>query len=164
MRYAQIRDSDISNGVGIACSIFFQGCTNRCKNCFNKQTWDFEGGKFLSEDDIKDFISLCKQPFIDCISILGGEPFDQPKEELYNFVKRLREEVNKDIYIWSGYTYEELQKSEYNKLTLGECDYLIDGRYVEELKDYTLKLRGSSNQRVIDLKKTRELNKVVTLY
>lgn len=149
MRYNTIRSIDISNGEGIACSIFLQGCSHHCKNCFNPETWDFTKGKELTPNIQERFIELCKSSYIDCISILGGEPFDQ--QDIYNFIKYLHSNVNKPIYIWSGYTYEELLKIPYAKKCFDEnliyC--LIDGKFIEEQKNLNLKLRGSKNQRIL---------------
>lgn len=152
MKYSQIRSIDISNGVGVACSIFFQGCSHHCYNCFNPDTWDFNSGKEFTKEIQMEFIQLCKNPYIDCISILGGEPLDQNCIELDRFLHILKS-VNKPIFLWSGYTYEEiiLMKKWY---ILDTVDYLIDGKYMDELNDYTLHLRGSSNQRIIDCKRS----------
>ena len=159
MRYAQIRDMDVVNGEGIACSIFFQGCSHHCYNCFNPDTWDFSRGKELTKEIISEFIELCKNPQIDCISILGGEPFDQDCIEFYEFIEDLKR-VNKPIYIWSGYTYEELIANK-KWYVLNEVDYLIDSKYVDELRDITLWLRGSTNQRIIDTKQSIKQNKII---
>ena len=108
VKYNTIRDMDISNGEGIACSIFFQGCSHHCEGCFNPETWSFDTGKEFTEEVQHKFIEMCKKPYIKCISLLGGEPFDQDSCELYNFLKRLKQEVNKPVYLWTGYLYEEL--------------------------------------------------------
>lgn len=157
MRYASIRDMDIVNGVGIACSLFVQGCSHHCKNCFNKETWDFNGGKEWTKEIEDEFIEICKRPYIDCVSILGGEPLDQDLDML-ELLRRVKKEVGKPIYLWTGYTWETIfsNNEDYiiESLILSLCDYVIDGEYVDDLKDYRLKLRGSSNQRIIDVKKT----------
>ncbi len=153
MRYNKIRSMDISNGVGIACSLFVQGCSHHCKNCFNPETWDFNAGKEWTKEIEDKFIELCKNEHIDCVSILGGEPFDQD-EHIYWLLKRLKYEVGKPIYLWTGYTIEYLINRDVPRDCLREnlIDYLIDGEYVEELRDLNLKLRGSSNQRIINVK------------
>ena len=158
MRYASIRNMDIVNGVGIACSLFVQGCSHHCKNCFNQETWDFNGGKEWTKEIEDEFIEICKRPYIDCVSILGGEPLDQDLDML-RVLKRINAEVGKSIYLWTGYTWEEIfhnMKYYIQSVELMLCDYVIDGEYVDDLKDYRLKLRGSSNQRIIDVKKTLE--------
>lgn len=158
MKYAQIRNMDISNGIGISCSIFLQGCTHHCKGCFNKETWDFNCGIEFTQEKQVEFIELCKKPYIDCISILGGEPFQQNLKELELFINELYK-VNKPIFIWSGYTYEQIVHM--CPSILNKVKYLIDGKYIEELKDYKLKLRGSANQRVIDVQETLKQNKIM---
>lgn len=163
MKYNIIRDRDISNGVGIACSVFFQGCSHRCKGCFNEETWDFDGGHVWTPEIENKFIELSKSPFIKCISLLGGEPFDQPSTELYNLLDKIHNEVGKPVFIWSGYTLEELLE----KPIVSDCfrngfvDVLIDGEFQLDKRDLRLKLRGSSNQRVIDVKKTLDKNEIV---
>lgn len=153
MRYNKIRSMDISNGVGIACSLFVQGCSHHCKDCFNPETWDFNAGKEWTEEIEDKFIELCQNEHVDCVSILGGEPFDQD-EHIYWFLKRLKHEVNKPIYLWTGYTIEYLLTRDVPRDCLLEnlIDYLIDGEYIDELRDLNLELRGSSNQRIINVK------------
>lgn len=153
MRYAQIRSMDISNGVGIACSLFVQGCSHHCKNCFNPETWDFNAGEEWTKEIEDKFIELCQNEHVDCVSILGGEPFDQD-EHIYWFLKKLKYEVNKPLYLWTGYKIEYLLTRDVPRDCLKEnlIDYLIDGEYVDELRDLNLELRGSSNQRIIDVK------------
>ena len=144
MRYASIRKSDISNGDGIRVSIFFQGCRHHCKGCWNGTTWDFNGGKELTKPIIDKFIELANNQHIKGISILGGEPFQQNPNELLSFLKLLKEKVNKPIYLWTGYTFNTIPQ-EY-KECLDYLDLIVDGRFVEKLKDYRLVMRGSSNQ------------------
>lgn len=144
MRYASIRSMDVTNGDGIRVSVFFQGCSHHCKNCFNQEAWDFNGGKELTKEIEDKIIFEANKHYIKGISLLGGEPMQQPKEELNDFLKRLKEEVNKPIYVWTGYTFDEIP----NKEALQYLDVVIDGKFVEELKDYKLKWRGSSNQNI----------------
>ena len=162
MRYSSIRDMDVVNGIGIACSLFVQGCSHHCYNCFNQETWDFKGGEEWTKEIEDKFISLCNRPYIDCVSILGGEPFDQG-EHFYWFLQRLRHEVGKPIFVWSGYTYEQLIIKDVPRdcLREGLVDYLIDGEFIDSLKDYKLHLIGSSNQRIIDVNKTIESEKII---
>lgn len=147
MRFNNINSCDIVNGVGISCSLFTQGCNFHCKKCFNSSTWDFNAGKEFTEEIENDFIKFCKKDYINCISILGGEPFEYPKEIL-KLVQRIKLEINKPIFIWSGYLIEDIKQDKDKKEVLNYIDYLIDGQYIDELKDYTLHLRGSSNQRI----------------
>lgn len=148
LRYNTIRKMDISNGKGIGCSIFFQGCSHHCFNCFNTETWSFDNGKILTSCDMKELEELCNKSYIEFVSFLGGEPFDQPLDKLYLFIKTLKNNVNKPFYLWSGYTFKQIQSDPNKAKILPYLDYIIDGEYIDELKDYTLKLRGSSNQRI----------------
>ena len=164
MRYSLIRDMDISNGVGIACSIFFQGCRHHCKGCFNKETWDFNGGKEFTKEVQDKFIELCNKPFIDCVSILGGEPLQQDDTiGFYKFTENLKIKVRKPIYLWTGYTWEEIMQSRELTKKILCVDYLIDGKFEEDKKDLNLKLRGSSNQRIIDVIASLESGNIVTI-
>lgn len=165
MRIAQIRDMDISNGIGIAASIFFQGCSHHCVGCFNAETWAFDAGKELTKDIEDQFIDICNRPYIKCVSLLGGEPFDQDPVELYNLLSRLKKEVGKPIFVWSGYTFEQL----INKDVIKDCfidgliDVLIDGKFDLSQRDLTLKLRGSKNQRILNVEETIKQNKIITI-
>lgn len=158
MRYAKIRKMDITNGPGIGVSIFFQGCRFHCQGCFNKETWDFSGGSLLTADIINSFISIANNEHIKRISILGGEPLAQPCDEFLDFIKRLKRETNKPIYLWTGYEFNEIPE-QYRKI-LYYIDFIITGRFIEELKDYN-PMYGSSNQKVIDVKHTLENRKIV---
>jgi len=161
MRYAQIRDMDISNGKGIGCSVFLQGCSLHCKNCFNKSTWDFNGGYEWTDKETEQLFEILRKPYITRASILGGEPLDQAKE-LLRLLSQIRNwNPNLKIWIYSGRTLEENMKNQLKAECLSLCDVLVDGAYVDELKDLTLAFRGSSNQRIIDLKKTFESNNIV---
>lgn len=164
MKYAQIREMDITNGQGIACSLFVQGCSHHCKGCFNPETWGFNGGKEWTQDIENKFIELCKRPHVDCVSILGGEPFDQD-EHIYWLLKKIKLEVNKPLYLWSGYVYEYLINRDIPRDCLMEnlIDYLIDGEFQLDKRDLSLKLRGSSNQRIIDVQESLRQNKVITI-
>lgn len=164
MRYASIREMDITNGIGIGVSLFVQGCTHHCKGCFNPETWDFNGGKEWTQDIENKFIELCKRPHIDCVSILGGEPFDQD-EHIYWLLKRIKLEVNKPLYLWSGYGYEYLINRDIPRDCLMEnlIDYLIDGEFQLDNRDLSLKLRGSSNQRIIDVKESLKQDNIITI-
>ena len=161
MRYNKIRKMDISNGPGIRTSIFMQGCTFHCKNCFNPETYDFDKGEELTDEVINKLLKLSEPDYIKGLSILGGEPL-HPRNALgtLDVVKRFKEKYpEKTVWVWTGFLYENV-----NKLyDLSEIDVLIDGQFIEELHDPTLIYRGSSNQRVIDIKKTKEKNKLVTL-
>ncbi len=151
MRYNKIRKMDISNGPGVRVSLFVQGCTFNCKGCFNKEAHDFNGGKEFTEDTIEHIIDLCKDENIEGLSILGGEPL-HPKniEGTTQLAKAFKENIpNKSLWIWTGYEFE---KDLQGKEILNYADVIVDGQFVENLKNPTLQWRGSENQRVINVK------------
>lgn len=161
MRYNKIRRTDISNGPGIRVSIFMQGCTFKCKGCFNPETHDFKGGHEFNDDTINKIITLASPNHIKGLSILGGEPM-HPKniDGTLKLVKEFKNKYpKKDVWVWSGFNYEDLSL----KHDLSDIDVLIDGQYKMDLYNPTLKYRGSSNQRVIDIKKTIKNKKVEIL-
>ncbi len=162
MRYSKIRKMDISNGKGVRVSIFMQGCTFNCKNCFNPETHDFEGGEEFTDSTIDKVLELCSKDHIDGLSILGGEPM-HPKniEGTTKLAKAFKEKFpNKNLWAWTGYKFDEyLKDKEISKY----LDVLIDGQYVDELHDPTLEWRGSSNQRVIDVQKSLQAGEVVEI-
>lgn len=175
MRYAQIVPFEVCNGKGAGVSLFTQGCKFHCKNCFNQEAWDFNGGKEWNEDVKNIFFEIIKKPYIKRVSILGGEPLaNQNALEVYELVADIRKKFpDKKIWLYTGYTWDELFFEEENlkeicydqtrrAIMLG-CDVVVDGRYIDSLRDVTLKFSGSSNQRVIDVKKSIEENMVVLL-
>ncbi|MBS6610400.1 MULTISPECIES: anaerobic ribonucleoside-triphosphate reductase activating protein [Peptoniphilus] len=162
MNYAQIRKYDVANGPGIRSTIFVTGCTHNCYNCFNKEYQDFNFGKTWTDKETKEVIEYLELPEVKGLTVLGGEPF-QNEVDLLMTIKDIKKEVQKDIWIFSGYTFEEIIKDENKKNLLEECDVLVDGRFVENLKDLTLRFRGSSNQRIIDVKRSLDENKVIEL-
>ena len=125
MRYAQIRKTDISNGIGFGVSMFLQGCSHHCKGCFNSETWNFDGGYEFTPEIEEEFLKSCMREHVDFISFLGGEPFDQA-DELYNLIKLLRRMTSKPIYIWSGYTYEQILSDPNKAKILTYINYLIE--------------------------------------
>ena len=160
MRYNKIRKMDIANGPGIRISIFFQGCAFHCKNCFNPETWDFDGGKDFTDEQIDTIIDLAKPDHISGLSILGGEPM-HPKniEATTKLAKRFKEVYpNKTIWSWSGFLFDKDLK---DKEVVKYIDVLVDGQYKDELHDPTLKWKGSSNQRVIDVQESLKKNKII---
>ena len=159
MRYAQITPFEICNGKGAGVSLFVQGCRFCCKGCFNSETWDFNGGKAWTQEIEDKFFELIDRPYIKRVSILGGEPLaDENKSVVLDLIKRIKGKYpNKSIYLYTGYTFEEI--SSLNNLQY--VDVLVDGRYIEEQRDLTLEFRGSKNQRVIDVQKTLKENKIV---
>lgn len=163
MKYAKIRKMDISNGEGVRVSLFVQGCSFHCKNCFNQETWDFNGGKEFTTAEIQKIIELADKDYIAGLSILGGEPLHNNNvDEVFHIVATFKEKFpNKDIWLWTGFKFEDAIKDSKRKLILCNIDVLIDGQFEEDKKDITLKWRGSSNQRVIDCKKSLAENKII---
>ncbi len=161
MRYNLIRKMDISDGPGVRVSVFMQGCQFHCKNCFNSETWDFNSGNEFNDETISKILELCKKEYINGLSILGGEPMNPVNVEgTTKLAKKFKETFpKKDLWMWSGYKYEDLKDKE----VFNYVDVLVDGQYVDELHDPTLKWRGSSNQRVIDIKKSKQSEQVVLI-
>ena len=162
MHYNKIRKMDISNGPGVRVSIFFQGCHFHCKGCFNEETWDFASGKEFNDDVINRVLELCDNDVISGLSILGGEPLN-PKniDGSTKLAKSFKEKYpNKTIWLWSGYLFDEYIK---DKEIVNYLDVLVDGQFKIELSSPLLKYKGSSNQRVIDVKKSLK-NKKIILY
>lgn len=161
MNYNKIRKMDISNGPGVRVSIFMQGCEFHCKNCFNTETWDFDKGNLFTNDTIDRVLELAEPSHIAGLSILGGEPMHPKNEDsTLKMAKAFKEKYpNKNIWMWSGFLFEGIKDKEVFKYV----DVLVDGRYVDELHDFRLKYRGSSNQRVIDVKKSLKNKKVCQL-
>jgi anaerobic ribonucleoside-triphosphate reductase activating protein len=152
MRYHQIRKMDISNGPGIRVSIFVQGCTFKCKNCFNPETHDFNGGVEFTDEVISKILELASPEYICGLSILGGEPM-HPKniDGTLKLACAFKEKYpDKNVWVWSGFLFEDLMNQE----NLKYVDVLVDGRYVDSKHHPNLKWRGSTNQRVIDVKKS----------
>ena len=159
MNYNKIRKMDISNGPGVRVSIFMQGCEFHCKNCFNPETWDFKKGKEFTDKTIERVLKLADKEYIQGLSILGGEPM-HPKniDNTLKLVKVFKEKYpEKDIWVWSGFLFDNLKDKE----VLKYINVLVDGQYKDELFNPTLKWRGSVNQRVIDVKKTLKNNQIV---
>ena len=162
MRYNTIRKMDISNGPGVRVSIFMHGCAFHCKNCFNSETWDFNGGKEFNEETINNVLNLCGQNHIKGLSILGGEPMHPSNiEGTTKLAKAFKEKYpEKNIWVWSGFQFDKDLK---DKEVMKYIDVLVDGQYVDALHNPTLKWKGSSNQRVIDVKQSLEKNEVVQI-
>ena len=158
MRYNLIRKMDISNGPGVRVSIFMQGCSFHCKNCFNPETWDFEGGQEFTEDTINKVLELSDKKEVKGLSILGGEPMHHTNiEGTTKLAKAFKEKYpEKNIWAWSGFKYEDIKDND----VFNYIDVLVDGQYKDELHDPTLKWKGSSNQRVIDIKESKKQNKI----
>ena len=168
MNYASIRECDIANGEGVRVTLFVSGCTHRCKGCFNPEQWDFGYGEtFCAETETRLF-DLLSQSYIAGLSILGGEPMEPENQRaLVPFLRRMRERFgdSKTVWVYTGCVLETELESESHWRTevtdefLSLVDVLVDGPFVEALKDISLRFRGSSNQRIIELRKTRETKK-----
>lgn len=164
MKYSDIKYYDVVNGIGVRVSIFVSGCSHHCEHCFNKKTWNESYGEEFDinvENNIFQYISKYNN-VIKGISILGGDPtYSKNIKPLSDFIDRFKNKFpNKDIWIWSGYTWESILKDKDMYELISKCDVLIDGVFVEKLKNIKLKFRGSSNQRVIDVKKSIANNKI----
>lgn len=160
MRYNKIRKMDISDGPGVRVSIFMQGCTFNCKQCFNPETHDFNGGKEFTQETINRVLELSENENIQGLSILGGEPM-HPKniEGTTKLAKAFKEKFpNKTVWSWTGFLFDKDLK---DKEVLNYIDVLVDGQYSDELRNPTLKYSGSSNQRVIDVQASLKKNQVV---
>lgn len=162
---------DVSNGPGVGVSLFVQGCDINCPGCFNKETWDFNGGKEWNEEAEETFLNLADRPQIKRISILGGEPLAKRNvKDVLLLVKKIKERFpQKALWLFTGYNFEDFffQKKSSpllnaRKEILKNCDIVVDGKFIQELKDISLVFRGSANQRVIDVKKSMELGKIQT--
>ncbi len=169
MNYATIKWYDVSNGPGVRVSLYVSGCRNHCKNCFNPETWDFNYGKPFTEEVEKSIINGLRPPYIKGFTLLGGDPFE-PENQLVlaPFLKRLRKEFpEKSFWCFTGYDYErdlltgKLGDAERVEEMLECLDVLVDGKFVEELKDLNLRFRGSSNQRIILIKPSLAQDKIV---
>lgn len=162
MRYSKIKNNDIVNGKGITMSIWTQGCPHKCSGCFNPETWDYNNGKEFGSNDLDYILNNINAFNINRnLSILGGEPLcPENIDGVLMLCKKFKEKYpDKLIYTWTGYTIEAF--NDIQKQLLNYIDFLIDGKFVKELKNLSLELRGSTNQRVIDIKSTINKNKLV---
>lgn len=160
MNYGNIKPRDIADGIGVRVTLFVSGCTHHCKNCFQPETWDFSYGTPFTAQTEAELLEELSHSFIHGLTLLGGEPFEPDNQRaLLPFLRRVRAELpGKTIWAYSGYTWEELTgavpsrcRCERTDEMLSLLDVLVDGEFVEELKDITLRFRGSSNQRLIDV-------------
>ncbi|MDO5298962.1 MAG: anaerobic ribonucleoside-triphosphate reductase activating protein [Clostridia bacterium] len=163
MHYGEIKPCDIANGPGVRVTLFVSGCTNRCEGCFQKQTWDFDYGRAFTGETEERLLELLAPSYIAGLTLLGGEPFEPENQRaLVPFLRRVRQAYpGKNVWAFSGFTYEEIVRPgahphcEATEDMLSLIDVLVDGRFVEALCDISLRFRGSSNQRIIDLRRTR---------
>ena len=169
MNYGEIKNCDIANGEGVRVTLFVSGCTNRCPGCFQPQTWDFSYGEPFTAETEEKILSMLAPAYINGLTLLGGDPFEpQNQRDLVPFIKRVRETYpRKNVWAFTGFTIEELRREgshprcEVTDELLGMIDILVDGRFVEALKDIRLRFRGSSNQRIIDMNRTREVGEII---
>jgi anaerobic ribonucleoside-triphosphate reductase activating protein len=149
MRYHQIEKCSVENGLGVRTTIYLSGCVHRCKNCHNPETWDFNGGNEFKEETKEELFSYLALPYINGITFSGGDPLCS-YDEVLELTKEIKERFpDKTIWVYTGYTLEELIKGQ-KEAILEYIDVLVDGRYVDELRDVTLPFRGSSNQRILE--------------
>lgn len=154
MNYGQIREYDIANGLGIRATLFVTGCSHHCKGCFNQEYWSHAAGKKFTRNVATQLKDYLKNPQVTGLTILGGEPFENV-EDLCNFIDSFKNESwfkNKDIWCYSGYTIDQIINDELKTQLLKRINVLVDGKFVEELKDPSLKFRGSSNQNIYKIK------------
>ena len=158
MYYGSIKPCDIANGTGVRVTLFVSGCTHRCKGCFHPQTWDFRYGEPFTAETEEALLEALDRPYISGLTLLGGEPFEPDNQRaLLPFLRRLRRQLpGKTVWAFSGYTWEELTgqsraRCEATGALLSLVDVLVDGEFVEALRDISLRFRGSSNQRLLDV-------------
>ncbi|EEQ57669.1 anaerobic ribonucleoside-triphosphate reductase activating protein [Clostridiales bacterium 1_7_47FAA] len=169
MNYGTIKKNDIANGEGVRVSLFVSGCTHHCRNCFNEEAWDFSYGNPFTPETEEEILDALSPDYINGLTLLGGEPFEPENQRaLLPFLKRVRERFpEKDIWCYTGYLMdkelleESLARCEVTDRMLGMIDVLVDGRFVEGLKDISLPFRGSSNQRIIDVRASLENSGIV---
>lgn len=169
MNYADIKQYDVANGVGVRVSLFVSGCTHHCKNCFNQDTWDFKYGKPFTENEINQILEYLKPDYVAGLSLLGGEPFEPSNQEgLLPLLREVRKVYpEKSIWCYSGYLFDKqilnqmCKESDITKEMLSYIDILVDGTFIEERKNLKIRFRGSDNQRIIDVKKSLETGEVI---
>lgn len=169
MHYGEIKRLDVANGAGVRVTLFVSGCTNHCENCFQPQTWDFNYGRVFTQETEDELIEALRPAYVRGLTLLGGEPFE-PKNQraLVEVLRRIRAACpDKDVWAFTGFVLDkELMQESYARCEvtdemLSMIDVLVDGRYVDALRDLSLQFRGSSNQRIIDMKRTREAGEIV---
>lgn len=168
MNFATVKKYDVANGPGVRVSLFVSGCTHRCKGCFNAEAWDFDYGQPYTAKTEEEILSALDHSYIAGLSLLGGEPFDPRNQEtVCGLLKKVRARFpQKDVWCYTGYTLDKDLKeggaayTEYTDGMVSRIDVLVDGKFVEELKDVKLRFRGSSNQRIIDVKRSLEEGRV----
>ena len=164
MHYAKIKRFDIANGVGIRTSVFVSGCSNKCKGCFNQELWDKNYGQEFTDETIKEILDSIDKPYIDGLSILGGDPLEYYNLKMVDkliveFRKRFG--FNKSIWMWTGYLLEDIINDDRRWEVVRKLDYLVDGPFIQKKKNLKLKYRGSENQRIIDMQNSQTFNTLI---
>ena len=171
MNYAAIKKFDIANGPGVRVSLFVSGCRHKCKNCFNSEAWDFDYGEKFTEETLDELLEAVSLDYIEGFSLLGGEPFEPENQDgVLKILKTIKEKYpQKTVWCYTGFLYDnqllagKVGNPDTVKEILSYIDVVVDGKFVEELKSLDLLFRGSSNQRIIDVKKSLEKNEVIWL-
>lgn len=169
MNYADIKQFDVANGIGVRVSLFVSGCTHHCKECFNKEAWDFQYGKPFTEREIDKIIEYLKPDYVSGLSLLGGEPMEPSNQEgLLPLMRRVHEEYpDKNVWCYSGYLFDKdivgrmCKKSDVTRELLSYIDILVDGEFIAKQKNLKVNFRGSDNQRIIDVKKSLAAGEVI---
>lgn len=168
MYYGNIKKLDIANGDGVRVSLFVSGCRNRCEGCFQPETWNFEYGQLFTAETEETILKALGPSYVEGLTLLGGEPFEpENQRELVKLLRRVHsEKPEKNVWCYSGYTVEQIMREghphcEVSEEMLSLIDVLVDGRFNLALKDISLRFRGSSNQRIIDLRASREKGEIV---
>ena len=163
MNYEKIDKCSVSNGLGVRTVLWISGCNIHCKNCHNQSTWDFNSGISFTDDTMQEILYDLSKPYIKGLTLSGGHPLDPINApEVLKIVKRVKMVFpNKDIWIYSGYVWEDIIKDDILKEILKRTDVLVDGAYIDELRDISLPFRGSSNQRIINVQESLNQNKVI---
>ncbi len=163
MNYHKIEKYSIANGTGIRCVLWVSGCSLHCKGCHNPSTWDFNSGKPFNEEAKQELFEALSKPYIRGVTLSGGNPLEH-SYQIFLLTKEIKENFpNKDIWLYSGYTYEQICQVRERFKALFYIDVLVDGPYIEEQRDITLPFCGSRNQRIIDVKETLKQGQIVTL-
>ena len=175
MNYHKIEKTSIANGTGIRVVLWVSGCSLHCKGCHNQETWSFDSGKPFDDEAKKELFDALDKPYIQGITLSGGHPLENENvETIYLLVKEIKEKFpTKDIWLYTGYTLEQIFPTVitddfnvnrfYRQNIIEMCDVIVDGKYIEELKDITLKWKGSSNQRVINVQETFKQRRIITV-
>lgn len=169
MNIAKIKKYSIANGEGVRISIYISGCQFYCKECFNPETWDYNYGELYTDQIKKEIEDVLKTNRVDGISLLGGDPLWQTIEDMKMIIDlcNLSHKYNKNVWIWSGFTWEQIFNNDNNPIAqmqqevIKQTDVFVDGLFINEKKDLRLKWCGSTNQRVIDVKKSLDKNKII---